>query len=329
MRDRRDDLSKAASHADSPRNSVTTTPSSPVMSARTRLAGTPESMRACEEARGEELRQLTMRGYEAAVRIHAEQVGPQRPQQRGVVTLGNVLEAEAVGVFRRIDGNVLLVGQQEECREVAGRSHDPVEREEWRGALNRAVLIVALASQGTARTLERGAAVAGPFVTPHGLDQQPERVRVGEQPLQAALTGLTHETARIRDAEVGEDAQDVLAPERFEVQDADIPVARGRDDFLQVVSTQPVGRPARESEVGAPEAFEPLEDQVHGPAGVRAARTDFVQSVDEERLRAPLRMPSRLREMKRRAGTRMLPGTARLSVPNASVFPAPGSPSNT
>ena len=46
MRERRDDLSKAASHADRPRNSVTTTPSSPVMSARTRLAGTPESMRA-------------------------------------------------------------------------------------------------------------------------------------------------------------------------------------------------------------------------------------------------------------------------------------------
>ena len=115
-------------------------------------------------------------------------------------------------------------------------------------------------------------------------------MRVAEQPLQAALTGFAQEAARIRDAEVGEDAQDVLVPERFQVQDADIPVPRGRDDFLQVVSPQPVRCPTRESEVGAPKAFESLEDQVHGSAGVRTARADFVQSVDEKRFGLPLGM---------------------------------------
>ena len=244
-----------------------------------------------EEARAEELGQLSVRDNETAVRASAKQVGLQSPLQCRLVAVGDILQTEDVGIFGWIDGDLLLVGQQEERRKVSGRGYDPVERDERCEALGGTVLWIGLASQGATRILERGAAVAGPLVGSHGLDQQPERVRVAEQPLQTAVTRFVQKTVRVRHPEVGEDAQNVPVPERFEVEDTDIAVARGRDDFLQVVSPQPVRRPTGESEVGASKVFESLEDQVHGPASVRAARAHFVQSVNEQRLRPPLGMP--------------------------------------
>ncbi len=170
-----------------------------------------------EEARGQELGNLTVHRHKATVRPALEQVGLDCSEERVPIAVPNVFEVEAFGVLSPVQRNSTPVRQKEKRRQVPRRRSDSVGGYGRRTLLDRAVLGVPFPCELATGELEDPQPVFGPFAITGGLRQQLEQLRVVEQSIQVAFPRLGQKHAHVAHAQVGKHSPNVVPCERIKV----------------------------------------------------------------------------------------------------------------